>query len=204
MGGTLYTLSAPSGAGKTSLVRELISRLDQLVLSVSHTTRPARPGEVEGQDYRFVSGEQFSDMLSRAEFLEHAQVFGNFYGTSQHWVEQQLAAGQDVILEIDWQGAAQVRRLMPKQTCGIFILPPSQEVLEQRLRSRGQDSDDVIASRLAEAREEMSHYYEADYLVVNDQFDLALDQLTDIVRSNRLKIGPQSVEYQSLLSELLS
>lgn len=204
MGGTLYTLSAPSGAGKTSLVRELIQRLDELVLSVSHTTRPARPGEVEGQDYHFVSQQEFSDMLGRAEFLEHAQVFGNLYGTSQAWVEKQLAAGLDVLLEIDWQGASQVRHLMPDQTCGIFILPPSKKVLEQRLRNRGQDSEEVIQRRLAEAHEEMSHYNEADYLVVNDQFDVALQQLIEIVRSNRLKVGPQSLEQAALLADLLS
>lgn len=203
MGGTLYIISAPSGAGKTSLVRELIKRVDGIVLSVSHTTRPARPGEIDGTDYHFVATANFTDMLSRAEFLEQAQVFGNYYGTSHAWVKDKLAKGLDVILEIDWQGAAQVRRLMP-DACGIFILPPSRAVLKERLNRRGQDSADVIARRLAEAREEMSHYNEADYLVINDQFDVALDHLVEIVRSNRLRVGPQSRQLADLLTELLS
>ena len=203
MSGTLFTLSAPSGAGKTSLVRELIARVDDLVLSVSHTTRPMRKGEVEGRDYHFIDQAQFVDMLGRAEFLEHAQVFGNYYGTSHQWVREQLRNGKDVILEIDWQGAEQVRRLMP-ESHGIFVLPPSRSELESRLQGRGQDSAEVIARRLAEAQAEMSHYAEADYLVINDDFEIASRQLQYIVSASRLTVARQSVDHAQLLTELLA
>jgi guanylate kinase len=200
--GTLYTVSAPSGAGKTSLVNALVERDPNLRVSVSHTTRSMRPGEDDGVNYHFVSEDHFRAMLDRAEFLEHAQVFGNLYGTSQAWVEQQLAAGTDVILEIDWQGAQQVKHLMPG-TRAIFILPPSRETLEQRLTARGQDDSAIIAARMAEAVEEMSHYVESDYLVVNKDFDLALDELRAIVTSHRLLTPHRQAAIEPLLRELL-
>tara|TARA_R110001599_G_scaffold353459_1_gene592640 strand:- start:354468 stop:355085 length:618 start_codon:yes stop_codon:yes gene_type:complete len=201
--GTLFTISAPSGAGKTSLVEALVQRNTALRVSVSHTTRAMRPGEENGINYHFVDQQSFHAMLDRAEFLEHAQVFGNLYGTSQTWVAQQLAEGTDVILEIDWQGAQQVKRLMP-ETRSIFILPPSRATLEQRLTARGQDGGDIIAARMAEAVEEMSHYIEGDYLVVNQDFDTALDQLQAIIDSQRLRTSRQQVELAQLLQDLLS
>jgi len=201
--GTLFTVSAPSGAGKTSLVNALIQRDTGLRVSVSHTTRPMRPGEQDGVNYHFVSEELFRGMLERAEFLEHAQVFGNLYGTSQKWVEQQLARGIDVILEIDWQGAQQVKRLMP-QTQAIFILPPSRATLQERLTSRGQDGDAIIAARMAEAVEEMSHYVESDYLVVNQDFDQALLELQAIVSCQRLRTCRQQQGLAQLLRDLLN
>ena len=201
--GTLFTISAPSGAGKTSLVEALVRRNTALRVSVSHTTRPMRPGEENGINYHFVDQQNFHAMLQRAEFLEHAQVFGNLYGTSQTWVAQQLAEGTDVILEIDWQGAQQVKRLMP-ETRSIFILPPSRKTLEQRLTARGQDGGDIIAARMAKAVEEMSHYVEGDYLVVNQDFDTAVDQLQAIIDSHRLRTSRQQVELAQLLQDLLN
>ncbi|MDP4789740.1 MAG: guanylate kinase, partial [Haliea sp.] len=169
---------------------------------VSHTTRAQRPGEEDGVNYHFVDEAQFLGMLEEAAFLEHARVFGNLYGTSQAWVEAQLAAGTDVILEIDWQGAAQVKRLLPA-TCGIFILPPSREALQQRLTGRGQDGPAVIASRLAEAVEEMSHYVQSDYLLVNNVFEDALAELDAIVLSQRLRTPRQEELLSPLLQDLL-
>ena len=201
--GILYTISAPSGAGKTSLVHALLERTDNICVSVSHTTRPQRPGETDGKDYHFVSEEQFLAMLGEAAFLEHAQVFDNYYGTSQAWVSQQLAAGTDVILEIDWQGAAQVRRIMPA-TRSIFILPPSRETLEQRLRGRGQDDEAIIARRMQAAVDEMSHFAEAEYLVINDDFETALADLQAIIHSKRLSLPSQQLKHQALLADLLS
>ena len=201
--GTLFTVSAPSGAGKTSLVAALLERCDYLQVSVSHTTRAQRPGETDGVNYHFVTEAAFTEMLERAEFLEHARVFGNLYGTSQRWVEDQLSRGIDVILEIDWQGAAQVRRLLPA-TCSIFILPPSRLTLLQRLTARGQDDSAIIESRMAEAVEEMSHYVESDYLVVNDDFEQALAQLQAIVTSQRLATDRQRQRLTDLLDDLLS
>ena len=201
--GTLFTVSAPSGAGKTSLVNALIQRDSRLRVSVSHTTRPRRPGERDGVNYHFVGEQVFRDMLERAEFLEHAQVFGNLYGTSQTWVEQQLAAGLDVILEIDWQGAQQVKRLIPG-TRAIFILPPSRATLLQRLTARGQDDNAIIDARMAEAVEEMSHYVEGDYLVVNQDFDVALAELQAIFTCQRLRTSRQQTDLAQLLQDLLS
>ena len=201
--GTLFTVSAPSGAGKTSLVNALIQRDSRLRVSVSHTTRPRRPGERDGVNYHFVGEQVFRDMLERAEFLEHAQVFGNLYGTSQTWVEQQLAAGLDVILEIDLQGAQQVKRLIPG-TRAIFILPPSRATLLQRLTARGQDDNAIIDARMAEAVEEMSHYVEGDYLVVNQDFDVALAELQAIFTCQRLRTSRQQTELAQLLQDLLS
>ena len=200
--GTLYTVSAPSGAGKTSLVNALIARCNQLRVSVSHTTRPQRPGEQDGVNYHFVGETAFLDMLEQAAFLEHARVFGNLYGTSQAWVEEQLAAGTDVILEIDWQGAEQVKRLLPA-TRAIFILPPSRQALEQRLTGRGQDNPDIIASRLALAVEEMSHYIQSDFLVVNNDFEQALAELEAIVVCQRLQTTRQQEVLTDLLRDLL-
>lgn len=201
--GTLYTVSAPSGAGKTSLVNALIQQCQDLRVSVSHATRPMRPGEQDGVNYHFVDEEHFLEMLGREEFLEHARVFGNLYGTSRVWVEQQLDAGIDVILEIDWQGAQQVKRLLP-ETRAIFIMPPSREALEQRLDSRGQDERAIIEARMAEAVEEMSHYTDGDYLVVNDDFDQALRELQAIVTSQRLRTPRQQLVLGDILSDLLS
>lgn len=201
--GSLYTISAPSGAGKTSLVAALVESSPDIWVSVSHTTRKIRPGEVEGLNYHFVTPAQFDEMLRANAFLEHADVFGNFYGTSQEWVEGALKSGKDVILEIDWQGARQVRRLLP-ETVGIFILPPSRNTLRGRLTGRGQDDPAVIEARLAEAKEEMSHYAESKYLVVNDDFDEALADLRAIVRAESLRLERQQIRQQKLLRDLLS
>jgi guanylate kinase len=201
--GTLYTVSAPSGAGKTSLVNALIQQCQDLRVSVSHATRPMRPGEQDGVNYHFVDEEHFLEMLDREEFLEHARVFGNLYGTSRVWVEQQLDAGIDVILEIDWQGAQQVKRLLP-ETRAIFIMPPSREALEQRLDSRGQDERAIIEARMAEAVEEMSHYTDGDYLVINDVFDQALRELQAIVTSQRLRTPRQQRVLGDILCDLLN
>jgi len=201
--GILYTVSAPSGAGKTSLVTALVDSTADICVSISHTTRSIRPGEVDGLNYHFVSRERFETMLAENAFLEHADVFGNLYGTSQRWVEAALASGQDVILEIDWQGAQQVRRLLP-ETVGIFILPPSRETLRGRLTGRGQDDPAVIERRLAEAREEMSHYSESHYLVINDHFDTALADLQAIIRAERLRLLRQAGRQAALLKDLLA
>ncbi len=200
--GNLFIVSAPSGAGKTSLVNALLERLDGVRVSVSHTTRPQRPGEVDGVNYHFIDRAGFERMRDAGDFLESAEVFGNLYGTSQRWVEQTLAAGTDVILEIDWQGGQQVRRLLPA-AISVFILPPGRDALEQRLRGRGQDAPEVIARRLAEAVGEMSHYAEADFLVVNDRFDTALAELCAIVTSARLRLSRQSLRHAGLIGQLL-
>jgi guanylate kinase len=201
--GNLYTVSAPSGAGKTSLVKALIDSTDGVCVSVSHTTRDIRPGEENGINYHFVDHAAFEAMLKQEAFLEYAEVFGNYYGTSKQWVEDTLANGIDVILEIDWQGAQQVTRMLP-DTIAIFIMPPSKEALRQRLDNRGQDDDEVIAQRMKEAVNEMSHYKEADYLVINDVFDEALDELQTILRSGRLLMECQQQLHGPLLDELLS
>ncbi len=201
--GTLFTVSAPSGAGKTSLVKALIDAEPSLRVSVSHTTRPIRPGETDGVNYHFCDRNDFQAMLGRSEFLEHAEVFGNLYGTSQRFVTEQLNADRDVILEIDWQGAAQVKGLLPA-TCAIFILPPTREALHERLSNRGQDDTQTIDRRMAEARSEMSHYVEADYLVINDDFDVALGELRAIVQSERLKTAKQVRRHGNQLQGLLA
>jgi guanylate kinase len=201
--GKLYIISAPSGAGKTSLVKQLIAEMDDLAVSVSHTTRAMRSGEQDGVDYFFVSVEAFKAMIERQAFLEHAQVFDNFYGTAQQTVEDNLAKGLDVILEIDWQGAQQVRRMLP-ESLSIFILPPSIDVLSQRLQNRGQDNPEVIARRMRDAVTEMSHYPEYDYLIVNDDFSLALSQLKSIVTANRLTQSQQQQTLAPLLQDLLN
>lgn len=200
--GTLYIISAPSGAGKTSLVKALLDDLPFVRVSVSHTTRAARPGESDGVNYHFTSVDDFQAMIGRGEFLEHAEVFGNYYGTSHPWVRQTLAEGHDLILEIDWQGAQQVRRLAP-DACSVFILPPSTAALRQRLNNRGQDNGDIIESRMQQAAAEMSHYVEYDYLIINDDFNLALNELKSIFISGRLKQSAQQQRHDELLSMLL-
>lgn len=199
--GNLYIVSAPSGAGKTSLVKALLAADPQVQLSVSHTTRAPRPGEVDGRDYHFVSQETFEEMLGRGEFLESAEVHGNRYGTSQAWIARQMQTGRDILLEIDWQGAAQVRRLIPRAV-GIFILPPSLEALHSRLRNRGQDSAEVISRRLQAAREEISHVGEFDYVIINNDFDEAVRDLISIVRAERLKLGPQAARHGDLINSV--
>lgn len=203
MQGHLYIISAPSGAGKTTLVKALLANTDNLKVSVSHTTRPAREGEVHGINYYFVDKTEFEAMLAENHFLEHASVFGHYYGTSRTWVESQLKQGIDIILEIDWQGAAKVRQLMPN-ALSIFILPPSKQTLSQRLYGRGKDSEDVIQRRLQEAIEEMSHCHEFNYLVVNDDFDKALQDLQAIIHSQRLKQSAQKWHLADLLRDLLA
>jgi len=200
--GKLYIISAPSGAGKTSLVKQLVADLDHLSVSVSHTTRSMRPGEVHGQDYYFVSAADFQAMREQQAFLEHAQVFDNFYGTAQKTVEDSLKQGLDVILEIDWQGAEQIKKLLP-DSLSIFILPPSTDVLLQRLRNRGQDDEQTIARRMRDAVTEISHHDEFDYLVVNDVFAQALTELKSIIIANRLIRQRQLNKLRPLLTALL-
>ena len=201
--GTLYIVAAPSGAGKTSLVKKLVETTAGVELSISHTTRPPRPGEEQGVHYHFVTLAAFEAMIAEDAFLERAQVFGNRYGTSRAAVLEQLQAGQDVILEIDWQGARQVRTLLP-DSLTIFILPPSREVLRERLAGRGQDSAEVIEQRMAAALSELSHYAEFDYLVVNDDFGTALDALRAILIANRQRQAVQLERHKELLHTLLS
>ena len=201
--GTLYIISAPSGAGKTSLVKALLERTEQITVSVSNTTRAARPGEVDGKDYHFTAIDTFKQMIAEDAFLEHAQVFDNFYGTSQASVMELMAQGIDVILEIDWQGAQQVREKMPAAV-SIFILPPSREELENRLRGRNTDSEEIIARRMRDAISEMSHYKEFDYLVFNDDFDTALDELRAVILARRQRAETQLVQNQPLLDALLA
>lgn len=200
--GTLYIISAPSGAGKTSLVRALLAREPNLVVSVSHTTRGRRETEVEGVAYHFVTRETFLAMLETGAFLEHALVFGNYYGTAKDWVDTRLDTGTDVILEIDWQGAGQVRSRCP--CVAIFVLPPSLEILEQRLRGRAQDNAEVIARRTADAVAEISHCREFDYVVVNNQFEKALDDLRAIVSGDQHGSAVALEQHQHLIDSLLA
>ncbi len=201
--GTLYTVSAPSGAGKTSLVQALIDTTDNVRVSVSHTTRAMRPGEEDGVNYHFTERDAFTQMIGDSAFLEHAEVFGNLYGTSTQWVKDTLAGGTDVILEIDWQGAQQVRRLIP-ETKSVFILPPSREELTRRLTGRGQDDNSIIDARMQEAINEMSHYVEGHYVIINDDFDVALNEFRAILVSQRLTLDNQQQRHEQLLSSLLS
>ncbi len=200
--GRLFVISAPSGAGKTSLVHALLAQRPNLVVSVSHTTRKPRAHEVEGRDYHFVSSERFRELVSEGAFLEHARVFDNFYGTGAAQVRDKLAAGQDMLLEIDWQGARQVRRAMPACT-GIFILPPSRAALEQRLRERRTDSPETIARRLADAATDMSHYDEFDFVVVNDRFEQATRELASILDGNGQDLRANRAEIKALIQALL-
>lgn len=200
--GNLIVIAAPSGAGKTSLVKALSESVSDVCISVSHTTRSMRLGEVEGQDYFFVSAPVFAEMTEKNAFLEHATVYGNAYGTSRTWVHEQLLQGIDVILEIDWQGARQIKKLFPS-TVMIFIMPPSIEALKTRLQGRGQDDEQTIARRMQAAQDEMRHFGEFDYLVVNDQFSTALDDLKNIVIASRFKMDVQRVKQATLLENLL-
>lgn len=201
--GTLYTVSAPSGAGKTSLVSALVKSNPEVCVSISHTTRPKRPGEVDGVNYHFIDHTTFEKMLEENAFLESARVFNNMYGTSQKWVMDTIHQGIDVILEIDWQGAQQVRKLMP-DTVSLFILPPSLACLRQRLTGRGQDDSGVIDLRMSEAISEMSHYVEADYLIINDDFTTALAQFQALITSQHLRLARQAEKHAHLLQELLA
>jgi guanylate kinase len=201
--GRLLVIAAPSGAGKTSLVKALLASEPRLRLSVSHTTRKRRPSEADGREYHFVSVPQFEQLVARGEFLEHARVFDNFYGTARGFVEEQLRQGFDVILEIDWQGAQQVRRAMP-QCVSIFILPPSRRALAERLTRRATDSAQIIARRLADATADMSHYREFDYVIVNDDFAQALSDLRRIVAGRAGDLTSARPELAALLTELLT
>ena len=200
--GSLFIVTAPSGAGKTSLVRSLLEMDPAVSLSVSYTTRAMRPGEEDGADYHFVSEERFLHMLEEGDFLESAEVHGARYGTSQTLVESLLAEGRDLVLEIDWQGAAQVRSLYPN-AIGIFVLPPSLDELARRLHNRAQDSAEVIARRLAAAREEISHVGEFDYVIINDRFETAIHDLLAIIRAQRLRGEKQLRQYQELLQNFI-
>jgi len=201
--GSLFIVAAPSGAGKTSLVRALVDSVENVVVSVSTTTRAARPGEIDGVDYHFVDVATFEGLIGAGRFLEHARVFDNYYGTSEETVRSRLERGLDVILEIDWQGAQQVRQRLP-DCCSVFILPPSRQVLENRLRARGQDGEALIARRMRDAVSEMSHYHEFDYLVINDDFDQALVELQSIFTARRQETRIQQSRHRELLQRLLS
>lgn len=200
--GTLYIVSAPSGAGKTSLVTALTQDDRNIRVSVSHTTRAMRPGEQHGVNYHFVKHDEFKALIEQGDFLEHAEVFGNFYGTSRSALQQTLEQGYDLILEIDWQGAQQVRKLMP-EALSVFILPPSQQALRQRLDNRGQDSEEIIEGRMKEAVSEMVHYNEYDYVIINDDFDVALKELKAVFVANRLLLKKQQQRHRALLEQLI-
>ncbi|WP_290001822.1 guanylate kinase [Faucicola atlantae] len=201
--GSLFIITAASGTGKTSLVKQLLATTNDLAVSVSHSTRAPRPGEVDGQHYHFVSREAFQDMIARGDFLEFADVFDNFYGTSQASVDKMLASGLDVILEIDWQGALQVQKLRP-DAISVFILPPDRQSLRQRLSTRAQDSAEVIEKRLAGAVHDMQQYLHFDYVVVNDNFDVALADLKAIIMANRLTLAKQQQAQAARIERLLS
>jgi len=200
MAGDLFVVVAPSGAGKTSLVNRLLDVETGIRLSVSYTTRAPREGEVDGREYHFVAREAFESMIAAGDFLEHANVYGNYYGTSRRWIEAELAGEHDVLLEIDWQGAMQVRRLFPRMV-GIFIMPPSIGELRRRLTARGKDSPEVIEKRMASAREEISHVLEFEYIIVNEQFDVAVADLQAVVRAARLSRERRAGRLARLLDE---
>ena len=201
MSGILFVISAPSGAGKTSLVQALLNINPQIDMSVSYTTREPRAGERDGKDYHFVSRETFLSMAERGEFLESAEVYGNLYGTSQTWISHENTRGRDILLEIDWQGAAQIRRIFP-ESVSVFILPPSKQALEERLRKRGKDNESVIAKRMAAVREDVSHISEFDYVIINDNLDDALRELEAVVLSARLRCAKQLSRHQDLINQL--
>lgn len=200
--GNIFIVAAPSGGGKTSLVKQLITITDDIAVSVSHTTRAPRPGEQDAKDYFFVSEAQFIDMINNNAFVEHAAVFNHYYGTSTAQIKARLAQGIDVVLDIDWQGALQIRHLFP-DAVSIFIVPPSLAILKQRLEGRGQDNEEVIRARMQRAQDELSHFSEFDYLIVNDDFDKACLELQAIVKANRLGLLRQSRKIGKLLSLLL-
>jgi guanylate kinase len=204
--GSLLMVVAPSGAGKSSLVKALIEKIDHIELSVSFTTRSPRPGEQDGREYHFISPAEFERMERAEEFLEHAEVHGNLYGTSRAWIEQRLGIGVDVLLEIDWQGARQIREQFANDArigiTGIFILPPSFEALEKRLRNRGQDSEHIISRRLRAAGSEITHAPEFEHVIINEEFGTALDDLVSIVRATRTRYYAQQARHQRLFSQL--
>lgn len=200
--GQLYVISAPSGAGKTSLVKALLESTPNLQVSVSHTTRAIRPGETDGVNYHFVDESEFTSIRDAHGFFEWAQVFGNFYGTSRHAIQERLAEGIDIVLEIDWQGARQVKMLVD-DAVSIFVLPPSTAALRKRLTDRGQDDDEIIEDRMQAARDELAHYDEADFIVLNDDFEIALKDLQSIIRAQRLSQQVQSRELTSVIADLL-
>jgi guanylate kinase len=202
MRGTLYIVAAPSGAGKSSIVNACLARDRNICLSISFTSRAPRPGERHAEHYNFVSAQEFERMVAAGDFFEHARVHGDWKGTARQSVEPQLAAGRDVLLEIDWQGAEQVRARV-EGAVSVFILPPSREALEQRMRARGQDSEEVIARRLAAAREEMSHYDEFDYVIVNEVFETAVAEMCAIFQSSRLRLAQQRQRHGALIETLL-
>lgn len=199
--GKLFILSAPSGTGKTSLTKALLRVNINLWLSISYTSRPIRPGEVEGHDYYFVERKVFEQMLGNGEFIESAEVYGNLYGTSQKWINETIDSGKDVLLEIDSQGAQQVRKIF-SNVASIFVLPPSLEVLESRLRDRNQDSEEAIVKRMDAAKEEISYVSEYDYVIINDNMDIAIRDLVCVVQSERLRMSAQLVRYQDLVTQL--
>lgn len=199
----VFIISAPSGAGKSSLLKEVLAADTQLALSISHTTRAMRPGEEQGVHYHFIEQTQFAEMRDQGHFLEHAQVFDNFYGTAETSVRDQLQAGKDVVVEIDWQGARQVRERFP-QAVSIFIAPPSIEALRERLSNRGQDSEEIIERRMRDARSEMSHFDEYDYLVINDDFSHAVSELLTIIKAQRLSLEAQKSRHQTELAAMLA
>lgn len=201
MSGNLFIVCAPSGAGKTSLVNALLDREPDIELSISFTTRTPREGERDGRDYHFVTREAFLEMAARGDFLESAEVHGNLYGTSHSWVEARLREGRDIVLEIDWQGAEQVRRLLP-EAVGVFVLPPALDALRRRLTSRGKDSCEVIERRLSNAREEIGHVGEFDYVIINQNFDVAVVDLVSIVRATRLKVAAQLARHRDLINAM--
>ena len=203
MRGTLYIVAAPSGAGKSSIVNAVLARDPQIALSISFTSRQPRPGERHAQHYNFVTADEFKAMIRAGDFFEYAQVHGDWKGTARQSVEPQLAAGKDVLLEIDWQGARQVRDKVP-DAVAVFILPPSRQALEQRMRNRGQDSEAVIQQRLDAAREEMSHFDEFDYVIVNEVFEAAVDDMCAIFTASRLRREPQVARHQALIAALLA
>jgi guanylate kinase len=200
MPGNLFVVVAPSGAGKTTLVNALLEKEPNISLSISYTTREPRAGEVDRRDYHFVSRATFEKMIESGDFLEYAVVYGNYYGTSRRWIEKELAGDHDVLLEIDWQGAAQLRALFANMV-GIFILPPSLAELRKRLESRGKDSPETIAKRMASAREDISHVLEFEYIIVNERFEAALTDLNSIVRAARVSRAQQAVRLASMLDE---
>lgn len=199
--GTIYIIAAASGTGKTSLVKALAESLSNIITSISYTTRPKRKNERDGENYFFITAEQFEKMISQQACLEYAQVFGHYYGTAKKWVEQQIANGVDVILEIDWQGAEQIKKLMP-HSISIFILPPSIEELKNRIKTRNLDDAKIIEQRLNAASSEISHAPEFDYIVINDQFNAALEDLCAIINSQRLRKDVQLIKQQHILAEL--
>ncbi|MFM6987992.1 MAG: guanylate kinase [Arenimonas sp.] len=203
MPGTLYIVAAPSGAGKSSIVNAVLKRLPDVALSISYTSRAPRPGERHAQHYHFIGKDEFERMIAAGDFFEHALVHGDYKGTARQSVLPQLERGLDVLLEIDWQGARQVRAQIPEAK-SIFILPPSKQALETRMRNRGQDSEAVIAQRLAAAREEMSHYHEFDYVVVNEHFELAVQEVAAIFTAQRLFVGQQRIRHKALIEQLLT